>query len=566
MRNYLKKFKVSDVFQPKLLAMIKNRDYNKKTFTSDLIAGVIVGIIALPLAIAFGIASGVSPQQGLITAIIAGFLISFFGGSNVLVGGPTGAFMIIVFGIVTEFGMSGLIIATILAGVMLVLMGVLKLGNIIKFIPYPIIVGFTSGIAVTIFTTQITDFFGMTISDIPAEFGAKWVAYVQNIDTTNLWALGIGLFTLFVIIIWPRFNKVIPGALIAIILTSLMVYIFGIEVDTIGSRFPELAGGAPLPSPEAPTISMSVVRMLIQPAFTIAILAAIESLLAAMVADGVTGKKHHSNTELIAQGIANIVTPIFGGIPATGAIARTMANINNGGKTPVAGIVHAIILLLIYFFLLPLAVHIPLSCLAGVLVMVAYNMSEWRSFKSLMRNPRSDVIVLLTTFFLTVFIDLVIAIEFGLLMAVILFLKRVSDTSNISQIQKEIGITEDDENLKAEILDIPEGVEIYEINGPFFFGLANKFDEFDHTATSKRASVRIIRMRKVPFIDSTGLNNLRNLWKRSEHEKIQIVLSGVTPSVYSTLEKSGFAAELGKEFICSNIDLALKKAGELLHK
>ncbi|MDR2448608.1 MAG: sulfate permease [Prevotellaceae bacterium] len=566
MDNYLKNFKISDVFRPKLFTMIKKRRYNKETFVSDLIAGVIVGIVALPLAIAFGIASGVSPQQGLITAIIAGFIISFFGGTNVLVGGPTGAFMVIVYGIVAEFGMNGLIIATILAGIMLILMGVLKLGNIIKFIPYPIIVGFTSGIAVVIFSSQIKDFFGLTIDAVPSEFIDKWMAYFSHFGSTSLSTTGIALFTVAVIIYWPYVNKKIPGSLVAIIITTIFATLSGMDVETIGSRFPELAGGSSLPSPEAPTMNAKVIRMLIQPAFTIAILGAIESLLAAMVADGVTGKKHHSNTELIAQGVANIVAPIFGGIPATGAIARTMTNINNGGKTPVAGIIHAVVLALIFICLMPLAVHIPLACLAGILVMVAYNMSEWRSFKALLRNPRSDVIVLLTTFFLTVFLDLTIAIEFGLLMAGILFLKRVSETSSISVIEHEINSTEDDEAVNAEALNIPEGVEVYEINGPFFFGLANKFDEFDHTGTAKRARVRVIRMRKVPFIDSTGLHNLRNLWKRSTKEKIQIVLSGVNTNVYATLEKAGFTEELGKEFICSNIDIALKKAAQLLQE
>ncbi|MDR3236324.1 MAG: sulfate permease [Prevotellaceae bacterium] len=564
MNSYLKKFKISEVFKPKLFTMIKKRQYSREMFISDLIAGVIVGIVALPLAIAFGIASGVSPQQGLITAIIAGFIISFFGGTNVLVGGPTGAFMIIVYGIVADFGMNGLIIATILSGIMLILMGVLKLGNIIKFIPYPIIVGFTSGIAVVIFSSQIKDFFGLRMDAVPSEFIDKWVAYSSHIESIGWLTTGIAVFTVLVCIYWSRINKKIPGSLIAIIITTALTALCGWDIDTIGSRFPELAGSATLPSPEAPTIDMKAIRMLIQPAFTIAFLGAIESLLAAMVADGVTGKKHHSNTELIAQGIANIVTPIFGGIPATGAIARTMTNINNGGKTPVAGIIHAIVLALIFICLMPLAVHIPLACLAGILVIVAYNMSEWRSFKALLHNPRSDVIVLLTTFFLTVFLDLTIAIEFGLLMAVILFLKRITETSSISVIENEIHNSEDDEASHAETLNIPAGVEVYEIDGPFFFGLANKFDEFVHTGTAKRATVRIIRMRKVPFIDSTGLHNLRNLWKRSANEKVQIVLSGVNPNVYGTLEKSGFADELGKEFICSNIDLALKKAGSLL--
>ena len=562
MTNFLKKFKISDVFQPKLFTLIKKRNYTKNDFIADLIAGIIVGIVALPLAIAFGIASGVSPQQGLITAIIAGFLVSFLGGTNTLVGGPTGAFMVIVYGIVMEFGMSGLIIATILAGIMLVLMGVLKLGNVIKFIPYPIIVGFTSGIAVVIFSSQIKDFLGLDMGTVPADFIDKWIAYGQYFSSTNLVAAAIAVFTVLVIIYWPY--KKVPGSLIAIIVTTVLTAVLGLDVETIGSKFPELAGGAALPSPEAPDINMRTIRLLIQPAFTIAMLGAIESLLAAMVADGVTGKKHHSNTELIAQGVANIVTPIFGGIPATGAIARTMANINNGGRTPVAGIIHAVVLLLIFICLMPLASYIPLSCLAGILVMVAYNMSEWRSFKALLRNSRADVIVLCTTFFLTVFIDLTVAIEFGLLMAVFLFLKRVSETSSISVIQNELNRQDYDDTSDKEKLNIPDGVEVYEINGPFFFGLANKFDEVDHSGGKHRPKVRVLRMRKVPFIDSTGLHNLNNLVKRSKQENIKTILSGVSTDVYATLEKAGLADEIGKEFICNNIDAALKKADEVV--
>ncbi|MDR0295703.1 MAG: sulfate permease [Prevotellaceae bacterium] len=562
MESYLKKFKISDIFQPKLFELIKKRNYTKKDFTADLMAGIIVGIVALPLAIAFGIASGVSPQQGLITAIIAGFIISFFGGTKVLIGGPTGAFMVIVYGIVVEYGMNGLIIATILAGIMLILMGVLKLGNIIKFIPYPIVVGFTSGIAVVIFTSQIKDFFGLDMGAVPSEFIDKWTAYFEHFISANLMSVGLAVFTILAIIFWPY--KKIPGSLIAIIIATVLTAVFGLNVETIGSKFPELAGGAALPSPEAPIIDMKAIRMLFQPAFTIAMLAAIESLLAAMVADGVTGKKHHSNTELIAQGIANILTPIFGGIPATGAIARTMTNINNGGRTPIAGIIHAIVLLLIFVCLMPLASYIPLPCLAGILIMVAYNMSEWRSFKGLLRNSRADVLVLLTTFFLTVFIDLTIAIEFGLLMAVILFLKRVSETSSISVIQNEINRSDYDDSAEKEILNIPEGVEVYEINGPFFFGLANKFDEAEHISVNKRPKIRILRMRKVPFMDSTGLHNLRNLCERCKHWKIRIILSGVNKDVFATLEKSGLANEIGKKFICNNIENALKKAKEIL--
>jgi SulP family sulfate permease len=548
------------VFQPRLFLMIKNRQYSKQAFLSDLVAGIVVGIVAIPLAIAFGIASGVSPQQGLITAIIAGFIVSFLGGTNTVIGGPTGAFMIIIFGIIAEFGINGLMIATLMAGAMLIIMGLLRLGSVIKFIPYPIIVGFTSGIAVVIFSSQIKDFFGLTIETVPSEFIDKWGVYFSHLGSINPWALGMGLITIIIIAAFPYFTKRIPGSLVAIIVTTLLVVFLDIPVDTIGSRFPSLAEGTPLPAPHGIAIDAKAIRLLIQPAFTIALLGAIESLLAAMVADGVTGSKHHSNTELIAQGVANMVTPLFGGIPATGAIARTMTNINNGGKTAVAGIIHALVLLSIYLFLMPLAVHIPLACLAGILVMVAYNMSEWRSFKALFNNPRMDVAVLLVTFFLTVFFDLTIAIEIGLLMAIVLFLKRVTETSSISVINDEIKASEDDESNTTEVLDIPEGVEVYEINGPFFFGLANKFDEVEGRISRKRPKVRVIRMRKVPFIDSTGLHNLENLWKRSHKEKIQVILSGVNKDVRQAIEKSGLADKLEREFICSHINEAIAKA------
>ena len=556
---------MNKVFQPKLFKSI-TKEYWRTQFSKDLMAGLIVGIVALPLAIAFGIASGVSPQQGLITAFIAGFIISFLGGSHIQIGGPTGAFIVIVYGIVNQYGMNGLIIATVLAGVMLIIMGLLRLGNVIKFIPYPIIVGFTSGIAVVIFSSQIKDFFGLQVSGVPSEFIDKWIFYFKNIHTLNVWALAIGVATVLIILFWSKVTKRIPGSLVAIVILTgvalFMKHFWGIEMETIGSRFPELAGGSPLPKPETPKIDMAAIKMLIQPAFTIAMLGAIESLLSAMVADGATGKKHHSNTELIAQGIANVTVPFFGGIPATGAIARTMTNINNGGRTPMAGIIHAVFLFLIYLFLMPLAVHIPMACLGGILVMIAYNMSEWRSFKALLRSPKADVAVLLTTFSLTVIFDLTIAIEIGLLMAILLFLKRVTETSGISVLDMEIKNSEDDENTDAEVLNVPKGVEVYEINGPFFFGIANKFDEFNEA--QEKISVRIIRMRKVPFIDSTGIHNLRNLWKRSQKEKIQVVLSGVTPAVFETLKKAGFTEEIGEKFVCNHISLALEKAAEIV--
>ena len=563
-------FKFSEVFQPKLFELFKKGNYNKQTFTADVIAGVIVGIIALPLAIAFGIASGVSPQQGLITAVVAGFLVSFFGGSHFLIGGPTGAFIVIVYGIVAQYGISGLIIATVLAGVMLVLMGIFKLGSIIKFIPYPIVVGFTSGIAVVIFSTQVKDFLGLQIADLPSEFIPQWSAYFSHIATFRLHEFLLSLGCLLVIIFWPKVTKKVPGSLIAIIIGTaasiLLAKFAGVEFATIGSKFPELANGIEVPKPQVPHITWEVVQKMFQPAFTIALLCAIESLLAAMVADGVTGKKHNSNTELIGQGVANIITPFFGGIPATGALARTMANINNGGKSPVAGLVHAVVLLLIFLFLMPYAVYIPLGCLAAILVMVAYNMSEWRTFKYLLKGNKTDVSVLLITFFLTVIIDLTVAIEVGLVLAIILFVKRISETSTIKIMDTDtVPGTENDEIAvlaDTEHLDVAPEVEIYEIDGPFFFGLASRLDELDHLREGE-IKVRIIRMRKVPFMDSTGLNNLRSLWKRSQKDGVQMILSGVNDNVLKYLTKVGFVQELGQEFIFPHIIPAVAKANEL---
>ncbi len=551
-------------FQPVLFSTFKN--YNKEKFISDLMAGVIVGIVALPLAIAFGIASGVSPEQGLITAIIAGFLISFLGGSSVQIGGPTGAFIIIVYGIIQQFGVSGLAIATVMAGIILVLMGVFKLGTIIRFIPYPIVVGFTSGIALTIFTTQIKDLFGLTMESVPADFLSKWWAYFQSFNTTNLLALGVGLGSIILIVITPRFSKKIPGSLIAIIVMTIISYLlrhhFGVTgLETIGDRF-EI--NASIPTPTGLDFNIDTINSLFPAAFTIAILGAIESLLSATVADGVTGHKHNSNTELIAQGAANLIVPFFGGIPATGAIARTMTNINNGGRTPVAGLIHAVVLLLILLFLGPLTKHIPMACLAGVLVIVSYNMSEWRTFKSLLKNSRSDVAVLVTTFLLTVIFDLTIAIEVGLLLALVLFMKRMSEVTRISVSKGKLDLSNEGEIFhEDEKLDIPEGVEIYEIDGPFFFGIANKFDECMKTMGEK-PQVRIIRMRKVPFMDTTGLHNLESLYRLSAKEKIQIILSGVNEKVHATLKKSELFELIGNENICSNIHDALKRANKQL--
>ena len=554
-------------FKPRLFSTLKN--YSKETFMSDLMAGIIVGIVALPLAIAFGIASGVSPEKGIITAIIAGFIISLLGGSKVQIGGPTGAFIVIIYGIIQQYGEAGLIVATLMAGILLILLGVFKLGAIIKFIPYPIIVGFTSGIAVTIFTTQIADIFGLNFGGekVPGDFIGKWMIYFRHFDTVNWWNAVVSILSIIIIAIAPRFSKKIPGSLIAIIVVTIGVYVLktyaGIDsIDTIGDRF---TIKSELPEAAIPTLNWEAIKDLFPVAITIAVLGAIESLLSATVADGVTGDKHDSNTELIAQGTANLITPLFGGIPATGAIARTMTNINNGGKTPVAGIIHAIVLLLILLFLMPLAQYIPMACLAGVLVIVSYNMSEWRTFKALLKNPKSDVTVLLITFFLTIIFDLTIAIEVGLVIACILFMRRVMETTEISVIKDEIDPNDElDIAVCEEHLIIPAGVEVYEINGPYFFGIATKFEE-TMAQLGDRPKVRIIRMRKVPFIDSTGIHNLTSLCKMSQKEKITIVLSGVNEKVHKTLEKSGFYELLGKQNICPNINVALDRAKEIIN-
>ena len=547
-------------FQPKLLATLKN--YSKEKFMTDLMAGIIVGIVALPLAIAFGIASGVSPEKGLITAIIGGFLVSFLGGTNVQIGGPTGAFIVIVYGIIQNFGIEGLAIATVIAGIILLVMGALKLGTVIKFIPYPIVVGFTSGIALTIFTTQMKDLFGLTMDKVPADFISKWIAYFGAAHTANFWAFGVGLLSILLIVLTPKMTKKIPGSLVAIVVMTVVAYLLrnyaGITaIETIGDRF---TIDASLPQPEPIRFDMNMINLLLPSAFTIAILGAIESLLSATVADGVTGDKHNSNTELIAQGAANVIVPLFGGIPVTGAIARTMTNINNGGRTPVAGIIHAVVLLLILLFLGPLTKHIPMACLAGVLIIVSYNMSEWRTFRSLMKNPKSDVSVLLVTFFLTVIFDLTIAIEIGLLIAMLFFMRRVAETTHVSVTTDEIDLSDEGEiHHDEEVLQLEKGIEVYEIDGPFFFGVANKFDSVMKNMGDK-PKIRIIRMRKVSFIDSTGLHNLESLWRLSQAEGIHMILSGVNEQVHGVLTKSGFDQKIGAENICSNINEAVAKA------
>ncbi len=560
------KIKIPQDFQPELFKSLKT--YNKEKFMADLMAGLIVGIVALPLAIAFGIASGVTPEKGIYTAIIAGFIISFLGGSTVQIGGPTGAFIVIVYGIVEQYGVQGLAIATVLAGMMLLLMGFMKLGAIIKFIPYPIVVGFTSGIALTIFSTQIKDFFGLTTPPLPSGFIEKWGVYFEHFTTINWWAALIALLSVVIIVLTPKLSRKIPGSLVALVVITAVAYLLkeyaGItSIETIGDRF---TINSELPEIEQIPISLESIRVLFPAAFTIAMLGAIESLLSATVADGVTGKRHNSNMELVAQGVANIVTPFFGGIPATGAIARTMTNINNGGRTPVAGIVHALVLLLVVLFLGDLTRHIPMACLAGVLVVVAYNMSEWRIFVSLVKQSKATRAVLLTTFLLTVIFDLTIAIGVGLLLAVFSFLKRMNEATQVSRTTGSINMSKEMEStsgeFREEILHLPNGVEVYEIEGPFFFGVANKFDEVMRDIHGK-SHIRIIRMRKVPFIDSTGLNNLETLCRNSIKEKKQVILSGVNSDVREKIEQSTIPGIIGQENICDNIHLAVERAVQI---
>lgn len=564
-----------DVFRPKLFETL--RGYTKQRLLQDALAGWIVGVIAIPLAIAFGIASGVGPAEGLITAIIAGFIISAFGGSKVQIGGPTGAFIVIIYGIIQQHGLTGLLIATIMAGILLILMGVFKLGNIIKFVPYPVIVGFTAGIALTIFSTQMNDLFGMNIQGVPADFIDKWVCYAEHIKDINWWAFAVGAVSLAILIFLPRLSKKIPASLVAIIVMTLITWLLrrfaGVDsILTIGDLYTIPSG---IPAPHLPSFELaegetfwSLVKSLFPAAFTIALLGAIESLLSAMVADGVIGDRHNSNTELIAQGMANVIVPFFGGIPATGAIARTMANINNGGKTPVAGIVHALLLLAVLLFFGPLVALIPMACLAGILIMVSYNMSEFRSIMWLAKNPKSDFIVMLVTFILTVLFDLTIAIEVGLLLAIILFLKRTNESTTVQSFTNELDPTHNNDiqlhGQDLESLKIPPFTEVYEIDGPYFFGIANKFDDISRRTHSGEQKVRIIRMRKVSFIDSTGIHNLEQLHLRLQRDGIQLVLSGVNEKVFQTLDKAGLVNKIGRENVLSHINAALARAAELV--
>lgn len=540
------------------------RHYSLSRFKEDLIAGIVVGIVALPLAIAFGIASGVSPTIGLITAIIGGFMVSAFGGNSVQIGGPTGAFIVIVYNIISLYGLEGLAIATLMAGLILVMLGLFHLGTVIKFIPYPIVVGFTSGIALTIFSTQINDFFGLGLTGVPSEFISKWGVYLSNFGNVHLPTLTVGLASLLIIIAAPFISKKLPGALLAIIVMTAVVYFLrdtlpGIE--TIGDRFGSLP--TDIPEPHGFELSMSTINQLLPSAFTIAVLCAIESLLSATVADGVTGSRTNSNTELIGQGLANIVVPFFGGIPVTGAIARTMTNITNGGRTPVAGIIHTVVLLLIFLFLMPLINLVPMSCLAAVLIMVSYNMSGWRTVKAIFKNPKSDISVLIVTFLLTVIFDLTIAIEIGLLLAIILFLRRVMENTQVKVYGDQLDVAEGSEATTHEILDVAPGVEVYEIEGPFFFGVATKFDEVMRGMTDKPV-VRIIRMRKVPFIDSTGIHNLEILINSSRREGIHVVLSGVNENVHKVLDHAKIEDLIGRDHICDHISKAVALANHIV--
>ncbi len=548
------------MFKPKLFSILPT--YTKNHFIADATSGLILGIVALPLSIAFAIASGVSPEKGLYTAIIGGFLVSALGGSRVQIAGPTGAFVVILYGIVQKYGIEGLTIATLLAGIFLIIMGLVRLGSIIKFIPHPVVVGFTSGIALIIFSSQVKDILGLKIGTVPPDFIEKWMLYAQNFSSVNIASTVIGLGSVVLIITWQRFIKKIPGSLIALIAATVAVQVLGLNVETIGSRFGQIPSSFPMPS--FPHINLAIVKELFQPALTIAILGAIEALLSAVVADGMIGTKHRSNTELIAQGIANIASPIFGGIPATGAIARTATNIKNGGRTPIAGMIHSVTLLLIMLFFGRWATLIPLPALSAILVIVAYNMSEWRSFRSLMNSPKSDIAVLLVTFGLTVLVDLTVAIEIGLLLAVFLFMRQMISVTNVGVISREINDDEqsDDPN-SIDKRNVPEGVDVFEINGPFFFGAAYKFREAMELV-SAQPKVRIIRMRNVPAIDSTGLQTLTEVYENCKKNGIAFIISDIHTQPLVTIQRSGFLEEIGEENVPGDIDESLNRAREIL--
>lgn len=548
------------MFRPKLFDTLKN--YTRKQFTNDLLAGIIVGIVALPLAIAFGIASGVTPEKGLITAVVAGFIISALGGSRVQIGGPTGAFIVIVYGIVQTYGISGLVIATFMAGIMLIILGIARAGAVIKFIPHPLIIGFTSGIALIIFSSQVKDFLGLKMGDVPADFVEKWQTYFLHIGSVNWYALLIASVTVLIIILWPKVTQKIPGSLIAILVTTAAVQLLKIPVETIGSRFGIISSS--IPGPEIPHIDFATFKNLVAPAFTIAMLCAIESLLSAVVADGMISGNHRSNMELVAQGTANIFSSIFGGIPATGAIARTATNVKNGGRTPVAGIVHAITLLLILLILGKWASYIPIANLAGILIVVAYNMSEWRNFRSVLKGPKGDIAVLLITFFLTVLIDLTVAIEIGMVLAVFLFMRNMIKFSDVSILTKEIGDKEFGYDLVDGKFQLPKEVEVFEITGPLFFGAAYKFrDAMKYI--KQHPKVLIIRMRHVPIIDATGIQVLKEVVGASVKNRTKIILSELeNEQVQKALKESRLLFAIGKANIAATFEKALVRADKIL--
>jgi len=546
------------MFKPKLFDTLKH--YNRLQFSKDLMAGLIVGIVALPLAIAFAIASGVSPEKGLYTAIIAGFIISALGGSRVQIGGPTGAFIVIVYGIVQVHGVNGLIIATFMAGLMLILMGFARLGAVIKFIPHPLIIGFTSGIALIIFSSQMKDLFGLKMGIVPADFLEKWESYIQNFQSVDIYAILIATSTMAIILLWPKITHKIPGSLIAILVTTAAMQLFNLPVETIGTKFGDIPSS--LPTPVIPDLDFSIIKTLVQPAFTIALLCGIESLLSAVVADGMIGGNHKSNMELVAQGTANIFSSIFGGIPATGAIARTATNVKNGGRTPIAGIVHAVTLLLIMLFIGQWAALIPMATLAGILVVVAYNMSEWESFVSVLKGPRSDVAVMITTFLLTVLIDLTVAIEIGMVLAVFLFMRKMIKFSNVSVLTEENGNAKDREEIDN--FSIPRNVEVFEITGPFFFGAVYKFKDAIRFI-EKQPKVLIIRMRQVPIIDATGIKTIEEVYKELKHRGTKLILSEVhSEQVRDELKKARLIFAIGKANVTNSFSEAIERGKTIL--
>ncbi len=541
---------------PKLFTTLKS--YDRRQFAADLTAGVIVGVVALPLAIAFAIASGVPPERGLYTAIVAGFIVSALGGSRVQIGGPTGAFVVIVYGIVQHYGLDGLAVATIMAGLILIVLGAARLGGAIKFIPYPVTTGFTAGIAVIIFTGQLKDLLGLRMAALPADFIGRWRAYAGGAGAIDPTTAAVGAAALAILVVWPRINRRIPSPFVALVLTTLAVSLFHLPVETIITRFGAIP--ASLPRPSLPHVDLATAQLLVGPAFTIAMLAAIESLLSAVVADGMIGGRHRSNMELVAQGIANVVSPIFGGIPATGAIARTATNVKNGGRTPIAGIVHALTLLVILLFVGRWAGLIPLTTLAAILIVVAYHMSEWRTFRSELHAPRSDMLVLLTTFLLTVLVDITVAVEVGMVLAAFLFMRRMSEVTNVSLVAGGMNDATSDGAMYAEgRAKIPPDVQIYAVDGPFFFGAAEKF-RGTLSEVSRLPRVLVLLMRNVPAIDSTGLHALRDVVRRFRAAGTRVILVEVHAQPLAALSRSHLLDEIGPENVVGNLDLALATA------